>query len=297
MSTVDSRGNVHHGAGTPGAGEFTRKPNPAPAGVLGAADDLPVYSLRVDGKVVAESDRVHPEWMDALVALRVVNPGAKVTLEAAHGGCVSSFDAPESGEVLVVEHRGTYVGVDEVHARGIDLTDAAVTVHTEQLLEFSGEGDVIDLDDVASALSEDPSEGPVRVEAHLDADDTNWVNVDINVSDNLLWASSDAEGRAARVAVLDEHRSIVESVYREWFNAELDVPESWDEVSTSLRVRVDRDHATPLLIIDRANAAYAKFRNETDPGTFGSPYVGAEIDRRIAEATGRPVHVTGRAEI
>lgn len=147
----------------------------------------------------------------------------------------------------------------------------------DPLIEFTDPEERVDLDNVREALTVSPGDGPFNVDAALSLDDDTLVNVDVLVTDSLLWNDSFTEDE------LNKHNDIVEDVYSEWFNADID-GDDWGGFTVTLRTDIARDHATERLILNRTWDSYAKFRNETDPGTFNSPYVGTEIRKRIDAA-------------
>ena len=144
----------------------------------------------------------------------------------------------------------------------------------DPLIEFTDWDERVDIETVREALTVSPGDGPFQVDATLSLDDDSLVNVDVLVTDSLLWNDSFTEDE------LNTHNDIVEAVYSEWFNADID-GDDWNAFTVTLRTDIARDHATERLILNRTWDSYAKFRNETDPGTFGSPYVGTEIRKRI----------------
>lgn len=121
-------------------------------------------------------------------------------------------------------------------------------------------------------------------DARIVGDDPNQAIITLGFHDNLLSMAKLANISRAE---LDTHRTIVEDVYREWFEAEIVVDDDhgWDEASVYLSVQVPRNEARERALADGPIwDASAKYLNETDPGTYGALFVGAEIRRRIDAA-------------
>lgn len=175
----------------------------------------------------------------------------------------------------IAEHNSDFFPADELAARG--LTEDDVIIHDDEVIDIASDmQEPTDLEDVREWLSDGGN--PVsEVTICRDYDDDSRANVDISVYENFEHLGFSEEE-------LDEHADVIKSVYAEWFNAELDVYEDWDSVRVSIRTTMLADGATPLLVLEQAHGAHAKYLNETDRGTFGSPYVGSEIDRRIEAA-------------
>lgn len=133
-------------------------------------------------------------------------------------------------------------------------------------------------------------------------DVTGGRNIDIGINTNLTWDAegqfpdedfdddsdldpdddrSPAEQRYERW--LDENEETVKEVYLEWFNADIDVPDTWEAATVTLRKTVPYERFTDSLVIEDVYPTLAEFSNRTDPGTFGSPYVMTEIRRRVEQ--------------
>lgn len=109
----------------------------------------------------------------------------------------------------------------------------------------------------------------------VDPFDEDIAETNVNVFDDLLWRGDFTEEE------LDEHYEIVEDVYRTHFGGYINVPDSWDNIDVTLRRSIPREGLTEEAAHEAAWESYAKWLNETDPGTFGSPYIGTELRRRI----------------
>lgn len=121
-------------------------------------------------------------------------------------------------------------------------------------------------------------------DAKLDSGDPTQAIITLGIHENLLSMAKLANISRAE---LDKHRNIVEDVYREWFDAEIEVDSEhdWDEASVYLSVQVPRNEARERALADGPIwDASAKYLSETDPGTYGALFVGAEIRRRIDAA-------------
>lgn len=181
----------------------------------------------------------------------------------------------EPGHLLVLEHDGSFLTISELDERGISLADC--NGHDEKLLGLSPDGEEsIYLDSVRTWLSDGGN--PVEEVLAYSASGPGYMTgIDVTVYENMLWSDRFTEEE------LNEHADIVGDVYREWFGAELEDGDAWESVCVTFKSTIDNHRATPLLILEQAHNQYAKYLNETDPGTFGSPYVGTEIRRRIDE--------------
>lgn len=283
------------------AGKFDEKVHTAPEAGLGvprvASPEDMVYSVLVDGNTVVrqrrgeslnqalESAALYPQHHPEAV-ISIVGAGYDETENKLIGGVTDVEFRPASEGRLVAWIHGDAYGIEELDAAGITLLGA-----TEEGLEFepfidtARDIDIDSLDDIQQALFE--ADMPTSyVSARSDEDNPDIVNVDVAVYENFLWDLPDEEEeRDERRELLDTYRHIVDEVFAESFNATIaDVPDDWDSVMVELRVPVPRDRFTTSLVINDTYNALAKYRNETDPGTFGSPYVMAEVWARIEKA-------------
>lgn len=247
----------------------TREPGADSISVCGAIEGMP----NITGRDLSLLAVGAPESNGSNWAIRAecVGPDGTVTAR-------EEVPVPAQGQLLVLEHNGDYMTLSDLDACGATLLDA--TAHEDPLItpDATYPDEPVELDEVRKALTESPGDGPSTVELLFPEDMPDTAAIEVSVYEDFLWDAAITEDE------LNEHREIVEAVYREWFNAEIDVYDDWSSVRVVLRSEIDRARTTQLLVLDEAWGSYAKYRNETDPGTFGSPYVGAEIRRRIDEA-------------
>lgn len=144
-------------------------------------------------------------------------------------------------------------------------------VKSEELIRV-GE-DAVDRDDIADILRDGNNYDVGEVLLAKYEDDTTAVVTRVN--HNLLWDDQFSEEE------LDHYRPIVEETYHEWFNADIDVRDSWENADVEMVREVPDDQISDSTAIDAAYGSYADFTNKTDPGTFGSPYIGSELRKRI----------------
>ena len=215
------------------------------------------------------------EAADADAALKAYLAAADLTQEGTYPTRLVQEGDENPGITVAEDLYGSVRTLEQLRAHHSSLD--GYTFITDPLLEFTDAEERIDLDDVREALTASPGDGPSLVDAALDYDDPTKVNVDVMVTENLMWNDLFTEDE------LNEHSDIVDAVYLEWFNAEVSGDE-WDGLDVTIRVQVPVEEASERIIIDRAYNMYAKYRNETDPGTYGSEYVGNEIRRRIDAA-------------
>lgn len=286
MNTMDSQGNLHRGQGS-GGGQFVAKSNSAPSAGLTAPaptfDDTS-YAIHVDGALAANSRVIDSEFIALAHTVAEQHLGAKITFQAQSGvnGLymhLNDVELAPPGFRTVVEYHGNFFPLEELHTR--QLTTFDVEVYQDEVITITDEDQRIDLPEIAEWLTETTGDGPYLVDAAPSVEEGK-IDVCVGITDNLMWRGDFTE------ADLDENYTIVADVYREWFNAEINVDEGWDSFDVMLSVTADSEGATALLLLEASRPAYAKFRNETDPGTFGSPYVGTEIRRRIDAASTAP---------
>jgi hypothetical protein len=263
MSTFDESQVKRQAAGSSAGGQFAQKQQSAPATELAQKREFAIATQ--GGSTVT----VQAVSVDA--ALRTYLKSKYTYPEGFPVGFVQDAGDPPA-LTLVRDRYGEVYTLTEAFESTMLIDD--MEFFQDELLMF-GADEPTYLDQVAEWLR-DGQQGPLStVEAMLDVDDSGTVNVDINVFDNLLWNGYFTEEE------LDEHRDIVEQVYYEKFDAELDVPDNWSECTVSMRVKVAAGQATNSTIYNKAYKSYTKFLNQTDPGTFNSPYIGNEIRRRI----------------
>lgn len=92
---------------------------------------------------------------------------------------------------------------------------------------------------------------------------------------------------------LQKHDLLIADAYSDWFDADIDDFEYDENGDSNLSLSLTQTIPDAELTQQRAAEVgwdlQARFVNETDPGTFGSEYIGAEIDRRIATAENRNI--------
>lgn len=198
---------------------------------------------------------------------------------------------------IVGWYAGDAITAEEMDARNVSLTQFD-SVSVEPYIDLGpyNEGDLPNVEKWAR----DGGFQFGSIYAKRD-DETGGRHIDVDVHENFLWnAESQCPGdeyeddsdldadddRAPAVqryeAWLDKNRDIVEQVYLEWFNADIDVPDSWEAATVTLRKTVPYERFTESLVIEDLYPLLADFTNRTDPGTYGSPYVMAEVRKRVA---------------
>lgn len=261
MSTFDS--SLHPRAGD---GTFAEKP------LSQAEASLPP----VQTFVLIDADGVehHIQALDATSALNAyLERGGAPLVDAKH----------PSGATAVVESMYGHVArLSEHLAAGKSLDGCSVHIDEPVELTCDASDDASTLDTVEAALR-GMFPGSIGGVTLRHAQDAETFTTEVALYDNLTWDEDLSEDD------LDAHRDIVEAVYREWLNADIDVHEDWSNFTATIAVDTPRDLATNRYITSAAYGAVAKWANRTDPGTYGSPYIGAEILRRIeAKKSGVP---------
>ena len=207
-----------------------------------------------------------------------------------------SVPLPYEGDGRLVGWQdGDAVTAEEMDKRGVSLTQLE-GMKVEPFIDFGRheDGDLPHAEKWAS----DGGFYISNIYAVRD-DETGGRHIDIGINEDFLWNAEsqcpDSEydddsdldpddDRPAAVqryeAWLDKNEDIVKEVYLEWFNADVDAP-SWDAATITLRKTVPFERFTESLIIEDIYPLLAKHANETDPGTFGSPYIMGEVRRRV----------------
>lgn len=269
--TIATVENTRYSLLVNGQPHISREPGATGMTVDGALEGMPT----IGGTDLSLLSTNAPASADDLWTVRaeVVGPNGAVT------ATTEIEITPTPGHLLVLEHNGDFMTLSDLDARGLTLFD--VEAHDETVItprtDFPEEP--IDLDDVRKWLTEGPGDGPAQVELVFQDDKPHTALIDVHTYENFLW-----QGDEFTADELSEHIGIVEDVYREWFNAEIDVYDDWDSVRVTITSEIDRHRATNLLILEQASDGYMAFRAKTDPGSFATPYVGAEIRRRIDAA-------------
>lgn len=245
-------------------GTFTDKPQSAPE--VTPLGERPVFTIRAENgneyvTAAGSADEALRQYLSGL------DPNEEGTYPAA-----ITQEGDEAGVVVFTNMYGDAKTLEELrHAHSsLDGWEAKIEplVDVPELHEGTA---------VLDSIREGLADGTHRVSlVELARAEDGNLNLEITVEDNLLWNDLFTE------AELDEHSDLVKEVYQEWFNAGLDGDE-WDAQSVTLNVPIKDGEHTETLLFSKGYGAHAKFLNETDPGTFGSPYIGAEIRKRIDE--------------
>lgn len=294
------------------AGRFGAQDHTAPGDLL--ACTLPqdvTYGVYEDGKCVSEGvqgagmdDALNRARAHANTLHRQAGQSAPVlTIRSEGSGVEVRFPYGDDGRI-VGWHRGEAVAAEEMDGRGISLAQCD-SVSTEPFIDMGryGEGDLQRVEELIRGGDFDVS----MVYASRD-EETGGYHVDISVNENFLWDAdtqcpddeydddTDLDPDDSRPAStqryeawLDQHRDVVEEVYLEWFNADIDLPETWDYATVTLRKPIPPERFTESLVVEDVWPLLVDHANQTDPGTFGSPYVMGEVRRRVQERE-QPAH-------
>jgi len=285
-------------------GQFGTQDHSAPECSL-ATTDAPAatYTVLKDGAAVSGATGI-ATMTDALHQAHVImnttryeRDKAKPTFEIRTDEAGTTVTVPYGDQGRIVGyHLGDAVAAEELDARGLTLDDLE-SPRVEPFIDLGpyNEGD---LNSVAQ-WARDAAYSVATVYATRD-EETGERHVDVSVHENFLWNAdtqfpddefeddSDLDPDDDRPAAeqrydawLTANEDIVRAVYLERFNAEIDIPENWGYASVSLRTTVPYERFTDSLVIEDIAPLLAKHTNETDPGTFGSPYVMNEVWRRV----------------
>ena len=251
--------------------------------------------------------RVHvsglrPKQGEALPTITIRSEGSDVAVALPLGG---------DGRIVGWTGYGDAVSAEEMDKKGVSLTQLS-DVKVEPFIDLGsyGEGDLAFLEQWARDGDYEISTAYAKRD-----DETGGRHIDVDVYENFLWNAdsqcpdedyegdsdldpdddrSAAEQRYAKW--LDEHEDVVKAVYLEWFNAEIDAPDSWDTATVSIRTTVPSERFTESLVIEDVYPGLASYKNRSDPGSFGSPYVMAEVRRRVEEREAEAERQADRAE-
>lgn len=194
---------------------------------------------------------------------------------AAHSAILAD---PEPPIVKVARRHGEAFPASELSERGLTENDVELVDEPVLMPEDMSEGfGYVDLDEVRKWLN-DSSHADVGVVQLFVSEDDDEATLEVLVYHDFLQSGEFTEEE------LDENHEVVAEVYREWFGGELDTAEGWRDASLNMSIPVRRDIATESILFSAAYNRHAKYLNETDRGTFGSPYVGSELRRRIDAA-------------
>lgn len=125
-----------------------------------------------------------------------------------------------------------------------------------------------------------PSEGDLR-NPYVRLLDDGSIEMTGNYYENLRWNEGFTDEE------LDDAYPIVEKFYKEYFNADIiDNGESWDSVMLEFSASYQPEEFYPSIVASTSEdrMGFVKFKNETDPGTFGSPYAYDFLRERLNEA-------------
>ncbi len=206
----------------------------------------------------------------------------------------------DQGQIVAEYGYGEAVTADEMDTESLSISSAD-KVFVDPYIDLGpyGEGE---LDEVCEWLREgyDRRLHISTVYARRD-DETGGRHIDVDVNENLRFLAdhlcpddyeftadpdSDLDAAAQRhEAWLDDNQDIIEDVYAEWFNAEItpSTDYGWEAASVAVRTTVPYGRFTSRLVLEDVHSNVAGYVNKTDAGTYGSPYVGNEILRRIRE--------------
>jgi len=164
--------------------------------------------------------------------------------------------------------------------RGVDLSqdfssfDVPVH-HLEKSYEMPTEDEGIDLDATELGMDEDRLHTP-----HARLTEDGKVGVSANYYENLLWNDDFTEEE------LDRAYPLVEGFFKERFGVEMNIPDNWNSIDLEFYAEFDKDEFSPSVVgtafDSRSN--FAKFVNESDPGTYGSPYAYNDLRKQIDAA-------------
>lgn len=297
-----ARENARHSTGQFGAQEHTAPddllaPPPGPEDVT--------YGIYQDGVLVSTGEK-GAGMTDALnrarshaSRIRVGKGQTRPRLTIRAEGSDIEVALPNADEGRIVGwYRGDAHTAEELDARGISLAQLdAVEVEPYIDLGRYGEGELPGLEQWAR-----DGDFPVSTVHASRDEETGGRHIDIDVRENFLWNAESRcpdedydddsdldpdDDRPAAVqrydAWLTQNQDVVEEVYQEWFNADIDVPDTWETATVSLRTTVPYERFTESLVMEDTYPLLAKWTNESDPGSFGSLYVMNEVERRVEE--------------
>lgn len=206
------------------------------------------------------------------------------------GGQFDSNEHDEAGGTLAVasthislvqDRYGDVMTFNQIaQQHGVENTPDAIAawaaengqeIITQERIEL-GE-DSIDFDEIASSYrsngDHDIAEVLVSPDANSGSEDD--AAVVVRATGNLRWNDEFTE------AELDAHYPVVEQAYKQWFNADITVPDSWENFDVEMSKDVPRSTLCDATVNEAAWDIAAKWHNETDPGTYNSPYFGAHL--------------------
>lgn len=148
---------------------------------------------------------------------------------------------------------------------------------TEKRLDVPDE-DGVDLDE--ETIGWYPNDGDMTM-PHARRLEDGSIELTGSYYENLRWSGEFTEQE------LDDAYPIVEKFYRDYFDAEISGSvESWDSVMLDFSTVYQPDEFSPSVVANTSEErmGFVKFKNETDPGTFGSPYAYDFLRERLDEA-------------
>lgn len=286
-------------------GQFGAQEHTAPDATLThpTLPDETTYGVYRDGTLVnvgekgaGMNDAIHRAEV-AMNFHRYERDAAKPVWTIRSEGSDTEVTVPYGDQGRIVGwYMGDAITAEEMDERGVSLTQFD-SVAVEPYIDLGpyNEGDLPSVEKWAR----DGGFQFGTVYAKRD-DETGGRHIDVDVHENFLWNAdtqcpddeydddSDLDPDDDRPAAvqryskwLDDNRDIVEQVYLEWFNADIDVPDEWDAATVTIRKTVPYERFTESLVMEDLYPALADFTNRTDPGTFGSPYVMGEVRRRV----------------
>lgn len=300
MTDINTQSTAARENARQATGKFGAQEHTAPDDLL-SYPTLPedvTYGVYCDGALVSAgekgagmADALHrartyagsnrPEAGGAFPALTIRSEGSDIEVTVPHG---------DQGRIVGWTN-GDAVTAEEMDARGIALSQFD-SVSVEPFIELGGydEGELNSVEQWAR-----DADFPVSTVHASRDEETGGRHIDVDLNTSFTWDAEtqfpddEAEDGDERTpaeryeAWLDENRDIVEQVYLEWFNADIDVPDTWDSATVTLRKTVPYERFTESLVLEDIYPLLAKWTNETDPGTFNSPYVMGEVRRRVEE--------------
>lgn len=117
--------------------------------------------------------------------------------------------------------------------------------------------------------------------------------VGVNFVDGYRWIAQvsahepldrDSDEHEKAVAWLDDHAQVIETFLEERYGAELEQgPDEWEYQRMVFSVPLDRALDTTETVAAKLESGTkaVQLYNESDAGTFGSPYLWAEVDRHL----------------
>lgn len=313
---VSARENARQSGGQFGAQEHTA---PGDLLTISTAPEDTVYGvyagdvlISTGGKGAGMTDALH-RARTHVSGLRPAKGEALPTITIRSEGSDTAVNLPLGGDGRIVGWTmyGDAVTAEEMDKKGVSLTQLS-EVKVEPFIELDGhgEGDLPHLEQWARDGDYEVSTVYVTRD-----EETGGRTIDIGINTSLTWDAesqfpdedfdddSDIDPDDDRSAAeqryenwLDENEATVKEVYLEWFNAEIDVPDTWSTATVSIRTTVPYERFTESLVIEDVYPGLAEYSNRTDPGSFGSPYVMNEIRRRVEERQAEAERHAERAE-